>query len=291
MTSNERGNWLKFFASIAPVFESRFVEPLQSRYPHAEEDPWQSLGVFLEGYAFEHQGRDPSFSHAAGDVVGELQSTPLAGVATQEVWKRFREKFPNKSRRAGFNIKNNPLAPKHTRYKAKGRSYETTGLSVIEFAQKSIKVKPLVAWAKNGMHDNQTRAIHERLLDITGVGQKIASLFLRDVAIRDKPTRAPDRYLLQPIDIWVRRCVERLNPNRDFKKNDIAIAKWITNHALEPEAVNQGMWYFANQVVRSEYRLQAALCDLGSARKLLKEHCRSLQRAASVWNRAGRVRP
>ena len=165
------------------------------------------------------------------------------------------------------------------------------GFRLSNLLKKSIKVKPLVAWAKNGMHDNQTRAIHERLLDITGVGQKIASLFLRDVAIRDKPTRAPDRYLLQPIDIWVRRCVERLNPNRDFKKNDIAIAKWITNHALEPEAVNQGMWYFANQVVRSEYRLQAALCDLGSARKLLKEHCRSLQRAASVWNRAGRVRP
>jgi hypothetical protein len=178
MASEERGNWLRFFASVAPAFQSRFVEPLWSRYPHTEREPWQSLGVFLEGYAFEHQGRDPSFGHAAGQLMEELQSEPLAGVAASEVWKRFRKKFPNKSRSAGFNPKINPLAPK-------GEPYErskTKKPSVIEFVQKKIESEPLAAWAKGGL-PKETEKIHGMLCGINGVGPKIASLFLRDVAV------------------------------------------------------------------------------------------------------------
>jgi hypothetical protein len=74
--------------------------------------------------------------------------------------------------------------------------------------------------------------------------------------------------------------VEGLNANRDFKKDDIAIAKWIANPAIEPEAVNQGMWYFANQVARSDYRLGAALRDLREARQLFEKHCSTLREAA-----------
>ena len=113
---------------------------------------------------------------------------------------------------------------------------------------------------------------------------KIASLFLRDVAYRYGTFPSTFRWLLQPIDTWVRPSAMLLGAAGD----DVAVAKFIVEMAEtgshEPERVNQGMWYFGAEIARSEYRLEQTLSNLNQAETLLKRHLDSLFQAANAFS-------
>lgn len=282
--------WLNFFATLATVFQKRFVIPLWARYPDADTNAWQAIGVFLEGYAFERRGRSPDFSHMAADVVAELQSKPPEAITSQEAWGLFCDKLPS-NRKGGLNVKNNPMAPRGETFtlERKGvrpKTCRTPGLSVIEFFQSMPQDQTLVSWVKKGLAAKRTAQVHRELCRITGVGPKIASLFLRDVACQFQVYPVQDRFLLQPVDNWVKRTVTFLARRKALEYH--SVAKWIVKHAQQPELVNQGIWYFGSQVVTSEYRLEIALNNSKGALVSLRDHAGSLCAAASGLNTLSR---
>ena len=89
------------------------------------------------------------------------------------------------------------------------------------------------------------REAWEKLTSIRGIGAKIASLFLRDLAVWFDLTPNVDRWYMQPVDVWVRRTVKLLSGSN---MSDEEIAKWIVRNSENPERANQGIWYFASQV-------------------------------------------
>lgn len=112
----------------------------------------------------------------------------------------------------------------------------------------------------------------ERIKENYGVGDKIASFFLRDVAVLFEKglelnnIGSEERKYLQPIDIWVKRCCNYLYKleskayNETVKISDyqhyvvkrcMDDGKYIVN----PEKVNMGMWLFASQIVGNHYNL------------------------------------
>jgi hypothetical protein len=254
---------------VASVAARRFSDPLWASYSDPMTSVWDSLGVFLEGYAFERQGRAADFPAVAADVVEELR---LFTPDPSQVWQRFQAKLGSTS----LNIKNNPLAPKGT---ALTGGSVTSKKSAVEIANEV--VTPLVQWVLRGLNANQTDEVHAKIREITGVDYKIASLFLRDVAVRYSVFPSTSRWLLQPIDTWVRRSAALLGAVGD----DEAAAKFIVQIAqtenYEPEKVNQGMWYFGSEIAGSGYRLTRALADLTTAEELLKRHLHSFANAAS----------
>jgi hypothetical protein len=141
---------------------------------------------------------------------------------------------------------------------------------------------PLVKWVVLGLNENRTDDVHAKIREITGVDMKIASLFLRDVAFRFRAFPPTSRWLLQPVDIWVRRSASLLGATGD----DPAVAKFIVEIAktgsCEPEKVNQGMWYFGAEIAGSEYRLRRTLSDLNKSEDLLGRHLTSLSRASKA---------
>jgi len=135
------------------------------------------------------------------------------------------------------------------------------------------------------------KVAHDKIKEINGIGSKIASLFLRDVATFYNVFPSQDRHLLQPIDIWVRRIVKELggpvlNPAEQNAETDDAARRWIVGQSskasIDPETVNQGMWYFATQIAGSYYRLQKSIHDAGYAKVIIAQHQHALKRAANA---------
>jgi len=44
---------LGFLAAIGNLYRARCLNPLWSCHQYHEQDPWDSIALFLEGYAFE----------------------------------------------------------------------------------------------------------------------------------------------------------------------------------------------------------------------------------------------
>jgi hypothetical protein len=272
---------MEFYVSVAPLYEERFAGPSWARYRNADREPWDALGIFLERYAFERQGRNPSFAHAACYVIRQFSKRPLGTVSASECWNQFREALKTKTSSKGLNPGNNPMAPKGTKLRSsRGR---TKGQSAIEFSRDLDDPRGLVAWALHGLANNQTGEVHRGLCNITGVGKKIASFFLRDLACEYKAfPGGNDRNLLQPVDTWVRRCVKLANDSQDPDSEE-AVATWIVEHSGQPELANQGMWYFAAQVAGSEFRLRSLL-STEAAQDLMRDHARGLVAGVEAWS-------
>lgn len=279
--------YFKFFTRLAELFEARFMRPLWQRYQAHEGNSFDALALFLDGYAFARQGAKPDFNHAAVDVVKELrnQGHMLTGESTpQKAWDIFRSCLQDQ----GLNPANNPLCPSGTGYnRRRTGSSETRGSSVLEFLRQmeEFGLSPnIVTLAKYSIREGQVKLCHRSICEINGIGPKIASLFLHDVASFYGVSPSEDRNLLQPIDVWIQRISEHLLQGELSKEK---VAEWIVGQAIQsdvnPEAVNEGMWYFGSQIADSKYRMSKALSDLGYAKILLNEHIEAVRWEVSAW--------
>lgn len=261
------------------------MDRLWGKYPSCETDNWDSLGLFLEGYAFERQGRRPDYPHAAVDAIISMKGNdwPTEDAAAT-VWERFRKSL----KETGLNEVNNPLCPMGTKYKHKTGAAATHKKSIIEFLSELSTTAPtptLITFARLGLDLDRISSIHSVIQNVNGIGPKIASLFLRDVGVFYKQFPLKDRHLLQPVDVWVGRAVEKLGgPKYEMKKDVIKeVQLWIVENSkavVGPEEINQGMWYFASQIAGSNYRLEKALDNLSYAKELACQHKQALKLGA-----------
>ena len=113
------------------------------------------------------------------------------------------------------------------------------------------------------------------LISIRGIGNKIASFFLRDLVdvMNINLGQIQNRNLLQPIDVWVERTIKILSNNQKMNKNQISnwIVQTSNQNNINPERINMGIWFFCSNIVRSEYRLNTTLGNLNNAQNLLNE--------------------
>jgi hypothetical protein len=201
------------------------MNPHWRQFADWQDDPWDGAGLFLGGYAFERQGRRPDFAPVSVDVVEELKAEGSRidePRAASEAWRRFRSRL----RGERLSIANNPMAPRLTRY-VRQRVELTTGKpSVIEIA--SGLAPTLAAHLRGQLLKSQIGSAHGLLVSINGVGDKIASLFLRDLASYCELSVVTDRHLLQPIDVWVRRAAEQcVNVEADSRSSPADVARAI----------------------------------------------------------------
>ncbi len=286
---NEFPKCFRFFAQLGTLFEARFLRPLWQKYPSPETDDWEAIGIFLAGYAFERQGAKPDYRHVATDVISELarQRCPLTHANTvQLAWGLFRDY----SGETKLNYANNPLCPQATSYTRKTGPATTCNKSFIEFLHdisRSGLPPNIVVFAKTGLQLDHTRDVHNAIQEINGIGPKIASLFLRDVAVIYNVFPTKDRHLLQPVDVWVKRAFEKITRYKSGNSQDIetvqrGILEEATKAGERAEAVNAGMWYFSSQIADSDYRLSKALGDLGYAGVLLEEYIEAIRQEATA---------
>jgi len=297
---NNVQKWLQFFEQVSCYYEQG-MRLLWEKYPNHTIDIWDSLAIFLEGYAFERQGRKPDYFHAAVDAlfVYKLEHNGnLSKNIDKDIWSCFKKLLNGKS-----NNQNNPLCPKGTSYQRKQKTCKTSQPSVIQIvSNNNIQNTPFTTYFKDKIvEDKDIKNAFDLLNSIQGVGNKIASFFLRDLAyvMEIDLSKTQNRHLLQPIDIWVARTVislaenefsklkEKIKNGRSLNNNDKkGIAEWIIDksgrNATNPELVNMGIWYFCSQIAISGYRLNRVLenfNDLSRAKSLAHKHAMWIKNA------------
>ena len=265
---------INLFAAIGEIYQTHDSDPPWDAHPHALSDRVQSLAVFLDGYAFERAGRAPKYSEIAVKIVTQTKPENLDPAS---IWREFSEEFGGER----LNEKVNPLAPKGTEFRLKGTTRHTAKISVIEL-DRSLE-KPLVKWVVDNL-PNTPSIVHDRLREISGIGEKIASLFMRDVACRFNvfPVRAEDRCLLQPVDIWVERAATCLGAPAGRAADFLVKCSGVDGN--RPERVNQGIWLFGAEVVRSQEMLETFLCKASGKDQLMCELRQQIARLREILN-------
>lgn len=262
--------WLRFFEKVS-CFYKQGMFLLWGKYPDYDADIWDSLAIFLEGYAFERQGRRPDYFHAAVDALlhsrGQNNNIMNQNVIN-EVWQQFSQLL----RGQRLNHKNNPLYPSTNPDRIPNLGDTPSVIQMLLNNGLMEQNSSFSAYLQNRILVNMDiQSAFNLLKSIRGVGDKVASFYLRDLVVVTNIVlgNIGDRYLLQPVDTWVERTIRILNGGQGMNRNQIA--NWIVNNSGQPELVNMGIWYFCSQIAQSEYRLNVTLNDINHAQNLVAE--------------------
>jgi hypothetical protein len=270
-TSLQANRAIDLFIDVSKPFQARFQKPLWNKHPEYLKDSLAALLIFLEGYAFERQGRDPAYSYAAVEAIEMVKDSWSEQDFPQIVWTKFSRLLEDK----GLNKNRNPLY------------HVPNSCRCVRCAIGSANI---ILTSKENLAQGQVTQAWEGLQKIRGTGPKIASLFLRDIAVQFEliPMIPPqDRWRLQPVDVWVRRAVSSLREDKEredanIPSKDKEIAEWLVNNCTKPELANQGIWYFGAQIAESKFRLDKAIKDVDYAWRIYREHIANLKAAAAV---------
>jgi len=267
------------FEELASVYRERVMMPDWKGCHDFEENMWGSVRLFLRGYAFERQGSSPDYRFAAAEAIDNVRAQAMSEKSAGKVWEKFKAMLAGK----GVNYANNPVCPKGSRYEVKYKKVKQSRTvkkkSAIELA---LEVKtPLVAWARDEIRNNRVAEAHKKLKEVNGIADKIASFFLRDVAVYYGLAPTQRRELLQPIDVWIRFVAQSCSQDKEM--NDPACAAFIVKNAQNPERANQGMWYFCTAVAHSsQYLVKKSLEEPTRLEELIKHHVADLLSGAEA---------
>jgi hypothetical protein len=253
---------LQLFEGLSWLYRAQMMDPWWRWYSE-EPGPRRALALFTGEYAYERQGRARSYPHAAYFAVEECRALDAA-----EIWQAFQDELDG----AKSNPRLNPLNHSAVR---------CTCVRCI-FTDSDGELQDVVDVTRSDLVDGHVGRAFQRLDLVRGIGPKIASFFLRDLAVWFKIEPLRDRELLQPIDVWVRRYVVLLN-NGAAVLTDQQTADWICGNSVAPEAANQGLWYFASQIAGSEVKMRRALADERYANELVKGYVDQLRGAVTAW--------
>jgi hypothetical protein len=224
---------MKILASFsvwyAPVANPDWVEKIRTNEKEA-------LKFFLNAYAYGGRAGAPkSFSIIATHCVEE-NWTQNANI----IWERFQELVPRP------NQNTNPLYP------GDNGGNKVSAIGHFNFQQQILE----------NLQNGDPQSAHEHLTQIRGVGRKIASFFLRDIAYFFKINTAnwgPDKFKwLQPIDRWVGKVSEILgiDGGQDLPTN---ICSVCIRNGISPLKFNQGAWYFSSAIAGTDEYLLVLL--------------------------------
>jgi hypothetical protein len=222
-----------YWKNIQPA-KLRSLEPLKGK-----ENRFAALTHF-KNYAYE---RNVS---AAASVYREVAGIALSSLADSDwtsdqaearIWRIFKEECKKRGKRGiQPNIKVNPLRPSTRERK-----------SLFAFVRNIPHYETIAAWAFRMISEGKIEQAHASLKTVWGVGDKIASFYLRDIfwlghGLHPKATVEAD-YLLQPIDIWVERACKALGHTGTSK---VSMAMFISSfekeHNIAHGGANIGSW-------------------------------------------------
>jgi hypothetical protein len=274
----EEDEMLKLFADFSVVFKNFFQDPSWNKYENTLKDHLDAASLFVGAYGFEHQGRSPSYSPASIEAIKLSKGFGDSPDFPSIVWKNFSDSLPGKKLNPHLNPLYHILDQTNTNSLCH-RYASTNSCRCIWCALE--ESENLVLISKQDLEAGNIKDAWERLKRIRGVKGKIASLFLRDVAIWYGLTLGNDdnRWLLQPIDIWVRRVVTLLQKE---EISDEQIARWIVENCKKPEHCNQGIWYFGAKIVGSDFGLNRAMINIDHVKDHLREHIAVLKTTSSA---------
>ena len=145
-------------------------------------------------------------------------------------------------------------------------------------------------YVKKQIDEQKTKAAHKFVDNIKGIGPKIASFYLRDIAylagLEKKGINDP--FLLQPMDTWLEQTyiiMEGEKPaNREEKQ------KFFVGICLEagcsPIEFNQGAWFAGSQIAGEIKKFKKIALGEPESKEIVKDYLKKLRHYISEIEKA-----
>ncbi|HWA51963.1 MAG TPA: hypothetical protein VG895_02855 [Patescibacteria group bacterium] len=107
----------------------------------------------------------------------------------------------------------------------------------------------IVLYSIEQIHDGNISGVYQELCNIYGVADKIATFFLRDLALvfeLENEIKKQDFIYFQPIDTWVKQVSDKLGVTEPRDDREVTKSKIINKCLIEhtsPLLFNAGAWY------------------------------------------------
>jgi len=201
---------------------------------------YKALVCFVENYAYERQGAASAYSEIAKKAIkkqfnGSVKSVTLTDA--EKTWEHFKEIARSEYNNLGVNPSLNPM--------------NSDGGILAVMAEGNII--NIASYVKGLIQKNQTKQAYRLLTGIRGIGSKIASLYLRDIAYNAKLAESSirDQRYLQPVDTWIDQALKIIFGNKEqkaLKEKQEIIVKLCKAAKVSPISFNQGAWVLGSQI-------------------------------------------
>lgn len=196
-------NIAKILNTASSIYQNCFL--YEDRFRDQFENGYKALDCFLSNYAYARQGAPASYVEIARKCIsdryqtGHSWSVPTI-VDAINVWEDFKQiatstdfNLVDKKGEAKVNKTRNPL---------------NADRGVIYWLA-SENISNIAVYIRNLIADGNTNDAYKFMKKIRGVGEKISSLYLRDIVYLAglDEDNISDLYLLQPIDTWLEQTL------------------------------------------------------------------------------------
>lgn len=238
----------------------------------SEECNWYDALIHFKNYAYERNmtGAISRYQQIADIVLEPLRNRERWSASIEEtIWDNFKDQC------AISDIKHNeqvdPLKPSEGNKK----SLEKFVWDLTDDENTTIAV-----WAFNMLSQNQLKGAHRQLKRVWGIGDKIASFYLRDIfwlgsnlSPTEPLTEIDDLHLIQPVDIWVERAAKAIGCKEESKtKIATAILSFEHELSLPPGGGNIALWMLGSNYVRDKDDFDSVVSAITNSSENSKEH-------------------
>ncbi|MDY6894580.1 MAG: hypothetical protein SVO01_04055 [Thermotogota bacterium] len=250
----------------------RNIQKRESLTGLSEECHWYDALIHFKNYAYERNmtGAISRYKEIADIVLEPLRNRERWSASIEEtIWDNFKDQCSNK--KIKHNEQVDPLKPSAGNKK----SLEKFVCDLTDDKNYTIAI-----WAFNMLSQNQLKEAHRQLKTVWGIGDKIASFYLRDIfwlgnnLSPNKPvTEIDNLYLIQPVDIWVERAAKAIGCEEESKtKIATSIASFEHELGLPPGGGNIGFWMLGSNYLDDENDFNNVLSAINNLSENSKEH-------------------
>ena len=209
------------------------------------KDAFSALLNFVTNYSYERQGSPRAYRTIARRVLNEIFKGNIEKITQKEVdsaWILSKRIAKEDYNGLGLNETHNSLNSDKGVLK---RLAEKGEMNIYNYVKILLK-------------EGQVEKAYNFMVSISGVGQKIASLYLRDIAYIELEPAKHYHHLFQPIDTWIRQAIKIIlsytseeAPTRILDEKKL-IVELCRDAECSPIEFNQGAWY-AGSVIAKDY--------------------------------------
>ena len=264
----------KTLASFAPAYQNAILKIDQNENwkkqfdENDENDPkanYIALEFFLDHFAYERRVKVEAYPAIAKRTLkavfkDRLENIQLIQTDAKQVWERYEqiaaEEFELERNKLNWRL--NPM-------------FSDGGVLTKMANAENKGILNIANYVKALIEDEKTSKAYSFIISIRGIGPKIASFYLRDIAylgkIDEKEIKEP--FYLQPLDTWLNQALsimkkEKVNLKTNKERQDAQkmIVKLCKQADCSPIAFNQGAWFAGSQIAgeRSKFK-EIALGD------------------------------
>lgn len=245
----------------ATVYQGYFLR--DALFRDQFKDNYKSLVCFIQNYAYERQGAAAAYPIVAEMVIEKLFHGRMRLVTinhVKEAWKTCKQIARKEFNDLELNESHNPM------------NSDKGVLAVMA----TKRISNISLHTKDLIKGDETRKAHSLIKSTRGIGPKIASFYLRDIAylgnLRERKIK--DQYYLQPIDTWLEQSLTIIFgdevPTELTQKQKI-IVELCEQADCSPIAFNQGAWVLGSQIA-GDFNTFQKIAKGSDAKAIIEKH-------------------